>query len=431
MGDLPWLSTSRRSAPIPNGMHSVRPRDETNADATVGSRNGPGLVLRPDFPTSPRCPQSRRVMDSDTPCSPAHHLPWRTFQEKHPALLATEPGGPSRFRSVYIWLLGQPELHSRLRICTFPARSPPPSHSSCLVTAFFLVLDGNPLALSRLACLPRSHPLHSVIRQQMQGVTPKEVVRAAVAFAVPSLIQLLYALRGPIRSLLYTTTKSEAAWRPDWGQLSWWLFWFCAGIAVAVPFGFARARGLPYAPALFDVWKGVSLLAAEALIAVVVYPAYHNFLKAAWSTTEALILRYFWIPVVVHQTLQFSLGIWSRVKHGSQFIWSTPVSLYLTVLVGAIWYLVKSNPKQNKAASRANLLLSFGILITANLTALMVTIVGASHDWKEQHLVQCFLCTGLVLEYLLVQLLRAKLRKKRQGSPLTSQDPSATAGDSR
>ncbi len=102
----------------------------------------------------------------------------------------------------------------------------------------------------------------------MEGAIDRnEVVWAVVASAVRSLLHLLYAGREPMRSVYYALfhkCKAETL-QPDRAQLGCWLFWFCAEVAVAVPFGVAWAGGLPYARALFKAWKGVSLLAAEAL----------------------------------------------------------------------------------------------------------------------------------------------------------------------
>jgi hypothetical protein len=90
-----------------------------------------------------------------------------------------------------------------------------------------------------------------------------DVACAAAASALVTLLQLVYAYLGPIQSLLRSGTDNNAAWTL-WVQLCCWLFCPCAGIAVAVHLGIAWAGGLPYAPVLLDVWKGVSVLAAEA-----------------------------------------------------------------------------------------------------------------------------------------------------------------------
>jgi hypothetical protein len=115
----------------------------------------------------------------------------------------------------------------------------------------------------RFVCLVRIVCTLSFVHQTQGDMDHNDVACAAAASAVVTLLQLVYAYLGPIRSLLRSGTDNNAA-RTVWVQLCCWLFCPSAGIAVAVYFGVAWAGGLPYAPALLDVWKGVSVLAAEA-----------------------------------------------------------------------------------------------------------------------------------------------------------------------
>jgi len=140
----------------------------------------------------------------------------------------------------------------------------PYSHLGCLVRCLHLRTSRDPASVRLVSFVCTLSFVH-----QMQDDTTR-VVQVAIASALPSLVQLLYALRGPLRRLLPWTKQDEAVTvrsRQRWFQFYLWLVCFFVEISVAAAF-LAKAGNHPSAPVLFEVWRGVSLLAAETSVVI-------------------------------------------------------------------------------------------------------------------------------------------------------------------
>ena len=147
----------------------------------------------------------------------------------------------------------------------------PTATSVASFVAFFSDPDGDTRPCPGcLVCLVRVVFTLPFVHQMQDAIETNELVWAVVASAVRLVLHLIYVLhllyagREPIRSVNDAFRKGKAKWTLR-VQLGCWLFSLCAEVAIAGFFGHACARGLPYARALLEVWRGVSLLAAEAL----------------------------------------------------------------------------------------------------------------------------------------------------------------------
>lgn len=279
-------------------------------------------------------------------------------------------------------------------------------------------------------CLIRTLPFV----HQMENDTDR-VAQAAVAFALPSLVQLLYVLYGLQRS-------REASPKLDRFQFGCWLFWFCIGTPIAVAFGLASAGSHQSALVLFEVWRGVSVLAAETFqvirssryvnyanriqIAIVAYPLYTHMAKTTWSKWLAT-LQHSWMFVLGHLILHYGLGIWGLMFYGLEFIWAAPASLHLVCLIVAVTSFIHSNVIQKRDYKH---IIRFVSWIFIDLAALLISILSAVLRWEKQHLIQCLICLAVILEYLLGQLSIGKLQERRglkHGINLQSQCSARTA----
>jgi hypothetical protein len=127
-----------------------------------------------------------------------------------------------------------------------------------------------------------------------------------------------------------------------------------------------------------------------------------------------------WVLVLVHQILQFSLGMRSLLLHGPEFIWSTPISLYSFTVITAVAILYSG---RRSILEKRSHVLRFVIWIASNVGASVVTIVAAAREWETQHLIQCLLCVVLIFEYLCGKPLirwRLKKRAKSEHSSVTN-----------
>ena len=152
------------------------------------------------------------------------------------------------------------------------------------------------------------------------------------------------------------------------------------------------------------------------------YPVYVVLVGWPWGRKWVkFVIKYSWVPVTLVQILQLSLGTWSLVQHGFEFIWSTPVSLHFTMFIGSIVLLLI--PSKGVEQGKAWYIVRGIMMIMVNLVAVVVSIVGRVYGWEAEHLIQCLLCMVVVLEYLVGKPLVGGFKKRhvmKHGVPLTS-----------
>jgi len=112
---------------------------------------------------------------------------------------------------------------------------------------------------------------------------------------------------------------------------------------------------------------------------------------------------------MLHQILQFSLGMRSLLLHGPEFIWSTPISLYSFTVIIAVSILYEGRATLIQKRSH---ILQVVTWMAFNVGAFVVTIVAAASGWKTQHLIQCLLCVILIFDFVVVKPLIRRISEK-------------------